>query len=82
MMHTAPVFRGGTFVFGPWNVGKVPNSANKKPSLSTIAGKSRLLYNVCIPVDYAYSTTIDIRRLKLKEDKPVRLTVRQCGDLS
>ena len=64
MMHTAPVFRGGTFVFGPWNVGKVPNSANKKPSLSTIAGKNGLLYNVCIPVDYAYSTTIDIRPLK------------------
>lgn len=41
-----------------------------------------MLYNVCIPVDYAYSTIIGIRPLKYKEDNPVRLTVRQCGDLS
>jgi len=64
MMHTAPVFRGGTFVFCLWTAGNVPNLKDKKPSLSTIAGKMRMLYNVCIPVDYAYSTIIGIRPLK------------------
>ncbi len=39
-------------------------------------------YNVRIRVDCAYSTTIDADPLKLKEDKTVGLTVRQCGDLS
>ena len=42
----------------------MPNWNGQKPSLSTIAGKGWLVYNVCIPVDYAYSTIIGINLLK------------------
>ena len=64
MTEIAPVFRGDTFVFDTWNAGKMSNSTGEKPSLSTLAGKEWLLYNVSIPVDYAYSTLIGIRPLK------------------
>ena len=64
MTEIAPVLRGDTFVFDAWNAGKMSNSMLQKPSISTLAGKEWLLYNVCIPVDYAYSTLIGIRPLK------------------
>ena len=73
---------GGIFVLGKRTDGKMTNLESEKTSLSTIAADWKLLYNVCIPVGYAYSTIIGMRSLKLKEDKTVRLTVRQCGDLS
>ena len=39
-------------------------------------------YDIRIQVDCAYSTFLGVFPLKLKEDKTVWLTVRQCGDLS
>jgi len=36
--------------------GRLPKEERKKLAFRTVAGKPGVLYNVCIQVDYAYST--------------------------
>jgi hypothetical protein len=42
----------------------MPKASGKKLVVHTVAGGGGILYNVCIQVDYAYSTTIGMIPLK------------------
>ncbi len=64
------------------NIGEISKRKFRKLYNPTIVKNRNLCYHMRIQVECAYSTTIGVFPLKLKEDKPVRLTVRQCGDLS
>ena len=44
--------------------GRLPKEGRKKLAFRTVAGMMRVLYNVRIQVDYAYSTTIGMIPLK------------------
>ena len=62
--------------------GKVHKRRRGFRTKHTIASGLDLLYNVYIRAECVYSTSYRRASAKLKEDKTVRLTVRQCGDLS
>ncbi len=79
-----------TKIYTPWGVrggeaagmtGKIPKNEGEKLSERTIAYRLLLWYHTVIQVDTVYSTKIGSLPSK-KEENPVWLTVRQCGDLS
>ena len=62
--------------------GTINKKERRKLLEKPIAETLQIWYDVCIQVDYAYSTTIGMVHQKRRIKTTVRRTVRQCGDLS